>query len=284
MHSQRLQKDLILRCFGTENTWERLLQCARYLLASACAFIILTVYCTTHSVIDTESESGLLLSLGWSFDVLIFWVVSIPVIAHLIRKVCKLKSTSLRFSIYSMGGLLTAIFGLLTQSLIWNLELQSTLKLAFYFVPVALLIYTSLLFLTLANDSQKQHPTSPQNKIQTKPSSPALNQYLLVSKCGREQTISIKDISLISSAGNYVELASGGEKYLYRSTLKSMLSKLQEYGFIQVHRKYIVRLKCVSSVSGLNSQSPSLILIDGTSLAVGKRYKQSLMKMRKLES
>ena len=283
MHSDMSQKDFIFRYFGVKSNWERSLQCARYLFASACSFIVLTIYCATHSVIDTESDSGLLLSLGWSFDVLIFWVVAVPIVAHAIRKVSKLESASLRFSIYSICGLLTAIFGLVTQSLIWDLDLQNTFKLAFQFVPVALLIYTSLLLLTLVNDGQEKHPSSPKSDIQSKSVSSALNQYILVSKGWREHAIAIKDISLVCSAGNYVELFSGGENYLYRSTLKSMLSKLQEYGFIQIHRKYIVRLKCIESVSGLGSQSPSVVLNDGTSLAVGKRYKKALMKMRKLE-
>jgi len=283
MQNQLLPKDLILRCFGAQSISKHFLQCAGYFFASTCAFIILTIYCTTHSVVNPESESGLLLSLGWSFDVLIYWVVAVPVITQVIRKVRKLEGASLRFFIYSIFGVFIAILGLVTQSLIWNLELQSTFKLAFQFVPVALLIYTSLLLLTLVNDGQEKHPSSPKSDIQSKSVSSALNQYLLVSKGGREHAIAIKDISLISSAGNYVELSSSGEEYLYRSTLKSVLSRLQEYGFIQIHRKYIVRLNFIESVSGLGSQSPSVVLNDGTSLAVGKRYKKSLMKMRKLE-
>ena len=283
MHSQLLTKGLILRCFGAQSISKRFLQCATYFFAATCAFIILTIYCATHSVVNPESESSLLLSLGWSFDVLIYWVVAVPVIAQVIRKVRKLERASLRFFIYSIFGGLIAILGLVTQSLIWNLELQSTFKLAFYFVPVALLIYTSLLFLTLVNERRQKQPSSPKPDIQIKTVPSALSQPLLVSKGGREHAIGITDISLVCSAGNYVELFSGGENYLYRSTLKSMLSKLQEYGFIQIHRKYIVRLKCIESVSGLGSQSPSVVLNDGTSLAVGKRYKKSLMKMRKLE-
>lgn len=256
---------------------------AKYLCTSACAFIVLTLYCVMHSAVVQDSDFGLFLSLRWSFDVLIFWFLAVPLLTQGIIKATLFGRTAARLTGYSVIGCLTVIFGLAAQSFIWDLDLESTLKLAFHFIPVALLIYASLLSFTLFNTNVDKKLSITKPDGQKKTSSGAPIQSLLVTKGNREQVIGINDISLISSAGNYVELSLAGEKYLYRSTLKSIFSVLEDQGFIQIHRKYIVQVKCIDSVSGLGSQSPSVTLIDGTFLPVGKRFKQRLVRMRKLD-
>lgn len=253
---------------------------ANYLLATACAFIALTLYCTMHNLVSKGSDSGLLISLSWSFDVLIFWILAIPVISHGIHKVKLFPSVKLKTMGFCIFGGLTAVLGLITQSLIWDLNLRDSLKLAFHYVPVALLIFTSLLSIELFKADREKTLLRLKINEQMKPSAASSKEALLVTKGNREKLVRIEDISMISGAGNYVELSVEGETYLYRSTLKSIFLELRDIGFIQIHRKYIVQVKRIDSVRNLGSQSPSLILVGGMSLPVGKRYKQSLMSMR----
>lgn len=255
---------------------------ANYLLAVACAFIALTLYCTMHNLVSKGSDSGLLISLSWSFDVLIFWILAIPIVSRGINKIKLFPNVKLKTLGFCIFGGCTAVLGLITQSLIWDLDLHDSLKLAFHYVPVALLIFTTLLSLQFLKANREKTLLRLKISEQRKPIAASSKEALLVNKGDREKLVRIEDISMLSGAGNYVELFVGGETYLYRSTLKSIFLELRDIGFIQIHRKYIVQVKRIDSVRNLGSQSPSLILDDGMSLPVGKRYKQSLMSMRKV--
>lgn len=78
-------------------------------------------------------------------------------------------------------------------------------------------------------------------------------------------------IDWIASAGNYVELHSGGRTIVHRSSLAEMEARLARRGFVRIHRSALVRRDCVARWRGHD-----VILTSGLSLKVGKRYRSGV--------
>lgn len=80
-----------------------------------------------------------------------------------------------------------------------------------------------------------------------------------------------RQIDWISAAGNYVELHIGGRILLHRAPLSAVESLLREEGFIRIHRSILVRRDAVKRI-----RSVDVLLHDGTSLKLGKKYRSAV--------
>jgi len=80
-------------------------------------------------------------------------------------------------------------------------------------------------------------------------------------------------IDYLKSAGNYVEVHAGGEEYIVRSSIVSLLSRLPTGVFIQVHRSYAINIHSLERVTPNNSGNATLTLTNGVDvpLSRGKR-------------
>lgn len=78
-------------------------------------------------------------------------------------------------------------------------------------------------------------------------------------------------IDWICAAGNYVELHWGGRVLLHRAPLSLVEAQLAPSGFVRVHRSTLVRRDRIARIRRLD-----LVLLDGTILKVGKRYRALL--------
>jgi two-component system LytT family response regulator len=78
-------------------------------------------------------------------------------------------------------------------------------------------------------------------------------------------------IDWVSAAGNYVELHGRGRTIVYRASLNSVEAQLARHGFLRVHRSTLVRRGAIARIRRID-----LLLEDGTSLKLGKRYRSSL--------
>jgi two-component system LytT family response regulator len=86
-----------------------------------------------------------------------------------------------------------------------------------------------------------------------------------------------RQIDWVAAAGNYVELHAGGRTILHRATLGSLEEMLARHGFVRIHRSTLVRQDAIDRV-----RSVDMLLKDGTSLKLGKRYRASLESIRPL--
>jgi hypothetical protein len=78
-------------------------------------------------------------------------------------------------------------------------------------------------------------------------------------------------IDWIGAAGNYVELHGCGRVVLHRAPLSLVEAQLAPSGFVRVHRSILVRRDRIARIRPLD-----LVLLDGTILKVGKRYRALL--------
>ena len=97
-----------------------------------------------------------------------------------------------------------------------------------------------------------------------------------VRSVGRIEQVSVRDILLIESAGNYVELRLDGRSVLHRIPLSRLEGLLAPDEFVRVHRGTIVRRSQIARLETGADGSCSLALRSGASVAVSERYAAAL--------
>ena len=96
----------------------------------------------------------------------------------------------------------------------------------------------------------------------------SVSPFLFVKKKDVYYKVNLKDIVYIKSDHVYLEIyTKEREKFIIRSTLKIVLSKLTK-DFIQIHQSYIVNIRFSESLS------QNKVLIQGVELPIGKKFKK----------
>ncbi len=80
-----------------------------------------------------------------------------------------------------------------------------------------------------------------------------------------------RQIDWVQAAGNYVELRAAGRTIVHRSSISAAERDLAAHGFIRIHRSTLVRRDQIARV-----RPADVLLHDGTSLPVGKRFRAQL--------
>jgi DNA-binding LytR/AlgR family response regulator len=86
-----------------------------------------------------------------------------------------------------------------------------------------------------------------------------------------ELPLSVDQIDWIAAAGNYVEIRGAGRTLIRRMPLSAVERELDGRGFVRIHRSRLVRRDRIVRV-----RPDDVILLDGTSLKIGKRYRAAL--------
>jgi len=108
------------------------------------------------------------------------------------------------------------------------------------------------------------------------PGRPAAVKQILVRDSERAFFVSVEDIQRICAAGNYVEVHAGGKVHLIRDTLTSFIAQLDANEFLRVHRSHVVRLGFIAELRPMFHGDYELVLRDGQTLALSRRYKALL--------
>src|SRR5678815_6111084 len=106
------------------------------------------------------------------------------------------------------------------------------------------------------------------------------------SKATREETIVVttsrgaavlhlNEIDWIEAAGNYSQLWVGTRSYFLRESLQLLEKRIQQCGFIRVHRRALVRLDKVGELSRTRAGAPVAILESGVRVPVSRRRSAS---------
>jgi two-component system, LytTR family, response regulator len=108
------------------------------------------------------------------------------------------------------------------------------------------------------------------------PGRPAAVKQILVRAADRAFFLSVDQIQRISAAGNYIEVHAGGKVHLIRDTLASFISQLDPNEFLRVHRSHVVRIGFIAELRPMFHGDYELVLRDGQTLALSRRYKALL--------
>jgi two-component system, LytTR family, response regulator len=110
------------------------------------------------------------------------------------------------------------------------------------------------------------------------PGRPAAASQILVRESERAFFLLVDDIQRVSAAGNYVEVHARGKVHLIRDTLTSFIAQLNPAEFLRVHRSHVVRVGFISELRPMFHGDYELVLRDGNTLAMSRRYKALLPK------
>jgi hypothetical protein len=80
-----------------------------------------------------------------------------------------------------------------------------------------------------------------------------------------------RQIDWVRAAGNYVELRSCGRTIVHRSSIAAVERELADHGFVRIHRSILVRRDRIGRI-----RPQDVVLVDGTHLKIGKRYRSDL--------
>ena len=101
----------------------------------------------------------------------------------------------------------------------------------------------------------------------------------LVKKLGREFLVRVDDIDWVEAAGNYVNLHVGKRLYPLRETMTNIEERLQDTGFIRVHRSAIVNMDRIAEIEPFETGDARARLTGGSEIPVSRRYR-SVLKSR----
>jgi two-component system LytT family response regulator len=108
------------------------------------------------------------------------------------------------------------------------------------------------------------------------PGRPGMARQILVREAERAFFLSVDDIQRVSAAGNYVEVYAGGKAHLVRDSLTSFIAQLDPAEFLRVHRSHVVRVGFIAELRPMFHGDYELVLRDGQTLALSRRYKALL--------
>jgi two-component system, LytTR family, response regulator len=108
------------------------------------------------------------------------------------------------------------------------------------------------------------------------PDRPSAVQQVLVRSRERAFFVAVRDIDRITAAGNYVEIHVGGKVHLIRESLSSFIAPLDATEFLRVHRSHVVRLGFIAELRPMFHGDYELVLRDGQTLPLSRRYKALL--------
>ena len=108
-----------------------------------------------------------------------------------------------------------------------------------------------------------------------------MKRKLLVRDSGVVKVIPFDDIDWVDAAGDYMCVHAGGETHVIRSTLRDLMTKLDDNLFVRIHRSTIVNVERVVSVTPLQKGGSLLHLTQGESLKVSRNYRDSIRKFFK---
>jgi DNA-binding LytR/AlgR family response regulator len=92
--------------------------------------------------------------------------------------------------------------------------------------------------------------------------------FLSIQDAGVLHRVNLKDITHIQSWGNYVRIFYNNQMKLDRRTLSDLENELNEFGFIRVHKSYIVNVNYVQKMDG------NKLIGETFELPIGESYKQ----------
>jgi len=98
-----------------------------------------------------------------------------------------------------------------------------------------------------------------------------LRSRLAQPNAGAEMPLLPRQIDWIRAAGNYIELRASGRTVVHRSSIGAAERDLASHGFVRIHRSTLVRRDKIARV-----RPQDVVLIDGTHLKLGKRYRASV--------
>lgn len=97
---------------------------------------------------------------------------------------------------------------------------------------------------------------------------------ILVRDRNRIRLVRIKDVDWVASEANYVRLHVGATSYLIRGNLGKLEEKLAPFGFIRVHRRFLVNVDRVAEVQPWFGGDAILVLANNAKVRLSRTFRE----------
>jgi len=104
----------------------------------------------------------------------------------------------------------------------------------------------------------------------------AFMQHVAVKSKGRVRLVPVDQVDWFESAGNYVRLHVGSERFLLRQTMNGLEEKLDPTQFVRIHRTTIVNVHRIRDTRPVSHGDHIVVLHDGTQLQMSRAYRERL--------
>jgi two-component system LytT family response regulator len=111
-------------------------------------------------------------------------------------------------------------------------------------------------------------------------SSAAASERYSVRLKGRTLLVKHAEIDWVGAEGDYVKIHAGARSWLVRDTLSNVERELGKRRFARIHRSTLVNVERVQEIRTEDDGDASLVLRDGTELAVGRTYRPALERLQ----
>lgn len=122
---------------------------------------------------------------------------------------------------------------------------------------------------------------NPQSKLLYEKEQPT-GKKIAIKTGKRYDLIEPADIMYASADGNYCDIKlNNGEHFLHRITITDLLALLPQEKFMRIHQSYLVSIAAASQVKRLQFGELQVIMHNGQSLKVSRRYKKQVARLTK---
>lgn len=205
----------------------------------------------------------------------IFWVLCIPILFVLQRKLRKYPVQDLKLSALFILGAIAVHLVLLPLvasiiSILFYHGQYSFYKFLTYSISHDLyklfIIYTGFVL------AHRFVAKSPEKLIEEIPAEKKTVASILVQNGKEKILVKIEDIYAISSASPYVCLQLEHKDYLHNATLKSMSEFLDENQFVQIHKSTLINISKLNSFKSRLNGDYDLFMSNGKCLRLSRTY------------
>lgn len=241
------------------------------------SFMVLTiVYCALMYTYVKPAPISIVENTFWVLREWSVWLILTPILFSSLQYVSNRNHLKL-FSYIKIGGFILAFIVSYQVFLAYfvdnnNVSTVLVLRLPKHAVVLALAILVWQLKYRTSTNEKENKVDKPSAIVKQEPSN------IIVSKGTDKVVLAVSEIDAVMAAGNYVEIYSNDQQYLFRSTLKAFQQNQLDDKFIQTHRSNVVNIKSIDRIKMQNSGNGTVILKNGRKLGLSKRYRKTLSK------
>lgn len=240
-------------------------------LAWAGIFIVAIAYCLAHGIVADNYEFAPDVAFVWALTKWGAWPFLLPLCFVVIRSVERRWSLTAGILVAAPVAMIGAgLFAFLLH--LGGPDAWSLTRALYHMAPVAGGTY--LLFIALAFWLMDPVALSAATK-EAVPSEG--NDVLPVSKGQTQTRLKADRIEWVKAARNYVELFSGSDAFIMRTSMKELEALLPQENFLRLHRSYLVNRNAVEGLRRNAKGEPLIMVRSGKALPVGRAYRDDVL-------
>ena len=115
-----------------------------------------------------------------------------------------------------------------------------------------------------------------EEKLREKEKFLVLDDFLIFKYNYQYIRLHVKHVLYIEADKNFVHIVTGSKKYILRLSIQQVASAMAMFGFVRIHRSYII------NVSSIDKFSCSEVIVGATHLPIGRNYRCKLEESLRL--